>query len=141
MVKQKITVCKMFEANRNVKIVQHETAEKLLAAEWRAPIEGLELCNYGGIDENGNMWETSFSEMIKSIKHMECYGFTDDKANIHIWISKKADSADVINLLAHERGHLIKPNHRDLIKEEMKAEIYGLCAEFAYRTFLNLTMK
>lgn len=141
MVKQKTINKTMLEVNRNIKTIQHETVENLLAAEYNISIKKLKLCKHGGVDENGNEWEMDFDEIITAIKRMGCYGFTDNKTNIHVWISKKADPTDIINLLAHERGHLIKPNHRNLVKEEMKAEMYGLCAEFAYRTFLDLAIK
>jgi hypothetical protein len=76
--------------------------------------------------------------LIAAIKPVGCYGFAKNNTDICVWISKNASTLDIISLLAHERGHLIRPNHKDPMQEETKAELYGLCAEFAYRTYLDL---
>ena len=57
-------VNKMLEANRNIKVIRHETIEELFAAEWQSPIEELKLCKLGGVDESGNELELNFNKII-----------------------------------------------------------------------------
>lgn len=132
------TIAKAFEINKKIKIMRHNTLEELLAAEYDLPIEELRLCKHGGFDGNGKEWEFDFDELIAAIKSVGCYGFVKNNTDIHVWISKDANVVDIISLLAHERGHLIMPNHKNPIQEETKAELYSLCAEFAYCTYLDL---
>ena len=45
---------------------------------------------------------------------------------------------DFIGMMAHEKGHLTRPFHRNEIEEEMKAERYGDAAAFAYQVYEDL---
>ena len=128
----------LIEDDKDIKIVRYKTPEELLAAEYGMPIDELRLCKHGGFDSDGKEVEFDFNELIIAVKDMGCYGFAGNKLDIHVWISADANLVDVMNLLAHERGHLFRPFHRDLMKEEKKANLYGLCAEFACRVALNL---
>lgn len=132
------TINKVLEVNKKIKIIRHKTLEELLVAEYDMSIEELKLCKHGGFDGDGKEWEFDFDELIAAIKPIGCYGFVKSNTDIHVWISEAASVVDIISLLAHERGHLISPNHRDPMREEIKAELYGLCAEFAYRAYLGL---
>ena len=120
--------------NDEIKIQVHDSPESVESALWRLPVEELSQGSVGCVDGQGNDIEMSFDEQMKAIKQMGFYGFADSKNKvIHIWASLEASIEDLVAFFAHERGHLIGPNHRDFLKEEQKAELYSICAAFAYR--------
>lgn len=55
------------------------------------------------------------------------------KDRIYIWFNEKADDKDIIELIAHEYGHImIDRLESQEIKEESIAVMIGKCASFAY---------
>lgn len=140
MYKNKI-LDRAYYANQNIKIVKYNTLEELLEAQYNTPIADLEQGKHGGYDGEGNEYEFEFDDMVSNIREMGCYGFAGDKEDIHVWVSNDVAIENVIAMMGHERGHLIRPYHKNPMKEEIKAEIYGLCAEFAYRVSMELIGK
>jgi hypothetical protein len=127
------------EAQVAVTLKRHETPESLLCQMWNCDIESLESSTCGGFDGDGNEYELSFDEMVGNIKEMGCYGFVDSKQVIHFWVDLDIVSpSDFIGMMAHEKGHLTRPFHRDDMKEEIKAEKYGDAASFAFQIYTNI---
>jgi hypothetical protein len=116
---------------------RHKTLEELLCLMWGG--ESLEGSTFGGFDGDGNEYELSFDEMVGNIKEMGCYGFVDSKQSIHFWVDTDIVSpVDFIGMMAHEKGHLTRPFHRDEMREEMKAERYGEAASFAFQIYMDI---
>lgn len=78
------------------------------------------------------------SDMVAGIKETGCYGCIGDDNVIHVWISPGADPRQVLTLLAHERGHAVRPHHRDDLADEVKADVYAACALYAYDKMLEI---
>ncbi len=95
----------------------------------------------GGYDADGKEYKFTPQEAMGNMKEMGCWGFCNDKSNIpilHVWWSPECQITDLIHLLAHERGHTLRPWHSSEEKEEMKAERYGKTARFAYQVAMQL---
>ena len=114
-----------------ITIKRYSTPEEVLSALFGG-VGFDEIASFGGVDVDGTEYELPISDALKNIKETGCYGFTDSKKIIHVWVDQNVAMANLINLIAHERGHIQRPHFRDEMKEEMKAGGYGDCAEFAY---------
>lgn len=126
------------ETERTITVKRHATLEELIAFEYGMPIEEVTKCEHGGFDGNGKEYKFTFEELKESIQEAGCYGFANNKDEIHVWIDSRCSPLEVIRLLAHERGHCIRPFYRDPMQEEEKAELYSLCAEFAFNVAKDL---
>lgn len=120
-----------------IKIKRYKTPEEVICA-LCGGVGIDDIASFGGIDVDGSEYELPISEVLQNVKETGCYGFTDAKQTIHVWISGNVKMANLINLIAHERGHIQRPHFRDEIKEEVKAGKYGECAEFAYCVAIDL---
>jgi len=70
-------------------------------------------------------------ESLIGIYQRQVWGWCEAKEVIHVWVGRGAKMEDVIALIAHEQGHMMRPHHRSL-KEEQKACIYEKVAVMAY---------
>ena len=122
----------VIKRNEEIQIYRHKTLEDLLEFMWGAEIEDLKESEFGGLDGNGEESSYSFEKIINNIKQQGCYGCMDSNG-IYIWIGEKASVEDVIHLIAHERAHFEYPDEgTESIEDELKCEVVGLCASFAY---------
>lgn len=122
-----------YQQNSEITIQEHDSIESVEAAMYGLAPEEMVGGSIGCVDGEGNELEYSYEEHLKIVSEMGIYGFANQNTNtIHVWASKDAKLEDVIALFAHERGHLMAPSHKDLLKEETKAELYSLCAVYAY---------
>lgn len=106
---------------------------------------------YFGLDESDSLpegyWEwkdaagtykkKTMRESLIGIYKQQVWGWCENKETIHIWVGKEAKFEDVVGLIAHERGHMIRPYHRSL-KEEQKACRYQDVAVMAYEVARDL---
>ena len=93
---------------------------------------------FTGYEVDGTRYRMSGKKFLATIKkHRTCWGFCRKKTEIHVWVSKRAKLVDVVALIAHERGHTLRPYypHR---KEEMKAGRYEDMASFALTVAVDL---
>jgi hypothetical protein len=128
-------------ANINIKIVKYRSPEKLLEFMWDTPICELKKSSHGGLDGEGKQHEYTFKQLTDSIREYGCYGCAaPEKNEIHIWIGKNAKPDVVLELLAHERGHLMEPQYKNAMRDEVKAESYALCASFAFSVLRDLKL-
>ena len=126
-------------ANIKIKIVKYRSPEKLLEFMWDTPLSDLKKSRHGGLDGAGKNHEYTFKQMIDSIRENGCYGCAEpEKNSIHIWIGKNANPDTVLELMAHERGHLMEPQYKNAMHDEVKAEQYALCATFAFSVIKEL---
>lgn len=119
----------ILEGETSVELHIYDTPEEVISA-FFGPIE--DIAEVGGFDGKGGEYHLSLDEMIANITENGCWGFCGDKNSIHVWHSKDVDLKTLIHFFAHERGHILRPHHKDEEKEEMKAERYGDTAVFAY---------
>ena len=120
-------------ANIKIKIVKYRSPEKLLGFMYNTPVSELRKSTHGGIDGEGKAHEYTFEHLIGSIRENGCYGCAEpEKNSIHVWIGKNAKPDTVLELMAHERGHLMEPQYKNAMRDEVKAEQYALCATFAF---------
>src|SRR3990170_330521 len=68
-------------------------------------------------DADGTKHRTKKGTAYSSIQKRKCWGWTEDKKRIHVWIGKKANLLDIVDLLAHEFGHTNRPFYRDVFQE------------------------
>jgi uncharacterized protein YjaZ len=126
-------------ANIKIKIVKYRSPEKLLEFMWDTTIAELKKSEHGGVDGEGKQHKYTFKQLIDSIRENGCYGCAyAGKNEIHIWIGKNAKAETVLELLAHERGHLMAPQYKNDMRDEIKAESYALCASFAFSVLRDL---
>ncbi len=123
------------ERDKEIEIVVYNTIESLIEFMYKMPIEEIKECEHGGVDQNGEEVEYGYDDMIDGIKEQGCYGCATEDNEIHVWIDKCTLPETIISFLAHERGHLIEPENEDPIEEEVRAEMFSVCAEFAYANF------
>jgi len=101
-----------------------------------------DIADIGGFDAQGGEYHLSVTDMITNITSVGCWGFCDNKQNLHVWVDKESvDFRDLIQLLAHEYGHIKRPHYNDPQKEEMKAEGYSEVTLFAYDVATKLLAK
>lgn len=118
--------------NEIIKIRIYNSAEEIVSSFFN--VRSLkEVKNVGGFDIHNREVETNVSDMIEGIKYTKCWGFHDSESNtISIWFSGDCDLQSLIELLSHERAHMVSPIYKDEKKEEFKANSYGEAARFAY---------
>ena len=73
-----------------------------------------------------------FDDMKKDIEMRGHWGFCNDKEEIHIWCTPDTPDEKKLRLIAHEIGHTKRPFHKDIEKEEAKAEQYAEVTAKAY---------
>ena len=76
--------------------------------------------------------EKAYNWVLKDIRKVGFWAFKCDDNSLHFWISKRTKPEKIMYLIGHEFGHIVLPQHISEIKEEAKAEKYGIAAEFAY---------
>ena len=113
-------------------IKRYDNLDDLLCALHHMPLDELKECTHGGYDGSENEWEFTYSDMVKNIKEMGCYGFANNKEEIHVWFESNVNMWDLIRMLGHEMGHLERPYKRDPMQEEIKADKYGDVAAGAF---------
>lgn len=107
----------------------YATPEEIVEA-FYGPLDQIE--SIGGFDGDGVNYTLSVEDMLTSVRKMGCWGFCDNKTCIHVWFAADVDIKDLIRLLAHERGHSLRPFLRDSAAEERKAGKYEEAAVFAF---------
>ena len=70
--------------------------------------------------------------MLRNLKIKGCWAFVDGKFVIHWWARKNCSFRALVDMFAHEFGHILRPYHRDQMAEEVKADAYANAACFAY---------
>ena len=116
--------------NNILKLKIYTTAEECFEAFWHCPISEIE--EMGGVGEGGDEITISAKDALSNIVRVGCWGFCDNKNVIHVWLSNECEMSDLVHMLAHERGHTLRPFHRDDEAEERKSEKYGEVARFAF---------
>ena len=126
-----------FEGKVSITLVRYETLNELIEEHYQMPFEELAGGEVCGGDGNGGEYKLSFEEMIENISEMGCYGFACKKKGeneIHFWVNKETvDPVDFLGMIAHEKGHTMRPWKRDPLQEEARAERYGDTASFAFQ--------
>ena len=130
----------VFPENKTViKIKMYDSAQECFEAHLGCKLSDVDVM--GGCDGNGNEYKFTPETALENLVKTGCWGFCDDKGVVpilHIWCSPDCQIDNLIHLLAHERGHTLRPWHRSQEKEEMKAERYGDTARFAYQVALQV---
>jgi hypothetical protein len=124
------------DGKEDVTVTVYSDLTKCIEACWGLPIQ--EITNWGGCDLEENECEITVDEAISDIKECGCWGVCNNKNEIHLWMDKNVDPRQLIRLLAHERGHMLRPYHREFVKEESKACRYEDCAMFSYDVTMEL---
>lgn len=68
----------------------------------------------------------------KILSDDEIWGWLEDKETMHLWFEKGIDPKSLIRVIAHEVGHSCRPFHREAVREEQKACMYGMVAGTAF---------
>ena len=123
------------DRKKSIELHIYETPEEVVSAMF-GKID--DIVDVGGFDGNGSEYHMTLDTMLSNIKESGCWGFSGNKKAIHVWFDKSVDLKTLIHLFAHERGHLLRPYHRDEEQEEIKAERYGDTAVFAYEVATEL---
>jgi uncharacterized protein YjaZ len=108
-----------------IKTIRHETPEEITAIYFGGDKQAT-VCN-----DDGSRYEIPVTEVVKGIHQQGCWGFRDENT-VHIWLSDKATLNQVIECVGHELGHMQEPYSVDTVKEEGKAQSYGIVAVKAY---------
>ena len=120
----------------NVPIIVYESARECLEAYFGCPLD--KAGKMEGYGSNGMKYSYSAPEALERIQKKQCWGFCSDKEAIHIWMGKDCEVGALIEMIAHERGHMVRPHHRCEEVEEEKADKYGEIARFAYEVGLHV---
>ena len=118
---------------KEIDIITYKTINDCLAAFYG--IDKKELSEVDGHFEwkdcNGREFTMEAQKAIQMIRKKKVWGWVEGKKTIHAFIRKSASLRDIIELLAHEVGHMQRPFYRSL-KEEQKANIYEEVAVCAF---------
>lgn len=90
-------------------------------------------------NSDGSYEKEPVQKGIRQARRRACWGFVRGKKEIHYFIRKRATMRNVIDLFAHELGHMERPHHRSA-DEEYKANRYSVVAISAY-AFANELLK
>ena len=123
----------------DVEIHRYDTAKDVVEAFFGSPIS--EASEVGGFDGDGKEYCLAPDEMVSNIRRNGCWGFARNKKEIHFWARKNCNSRRLIEMFAHEFGHLLKPHHRDEMAEEVKADRYSDAAAFAFDVMVDIKTK
>jgi len=129
----------LFEGKTIIKIMIYDSAQECL--ESHLGYKFSEISEMGGYDGQGNEYRFSPEQALENMTERGCWGFCNDKDTFHIWVAADCAIDDLIHLLAHERGHTLRPFYRQEEKEEIKAERYGETARFAYQIATQIKSK
>lgn len=127
------------DKNQKIKIKIYDSVQECFEANLDCKLSEIE--EMGGFDGDGNEYKFTPQEAMENMVKRGCWGFCDEKSTIpiiHIWCSPECQIDDLIHLLAHERGHTLRPWHSSPQREEMKADRYGETARFAYQVALQI---
>ena len=114
-----------------IELFVYDTIEEIECAYTGADsIDGSEVIE--GFDGDGKEYSLTMDEFIENTKMFGCWGFCDNKKNIHVWYSDNVGLGELISFFAHEMGHINEPHHESEQEEEMKADKYAETAVFAY---------
>ena len=108
-----------------IQIIRHSTLRECLKA-YGIPANAQGYWKWA--DADGTNHKTKNSTALSLIKRRTCWGWTEDKKVIHVWIGKRATLVDIVGLLAHEMGHIQRPFRANVYDEEQKAAIYASVA-------------
>ncbi len=116
---------------------RYDTLKEIIEEHYQTPFNELSDFQVCGGDGRGGEYNLTFEEMIENIKLMACFGFAckqDGKNEIHFWVDiDNVDPIDFIGLIAHEKGHLLRPWKKTSIDEELKADRYADTATLAFK--------
>ena len=122
---------------KKLKISIYTDPVEIWASSWPEELSDGE--SYVGIDKDGNEIEYSDSDGIAGIREQGCFGFVKWDEELHVYFDpNKADFSDLIQLIGHEIGHFQRPNKRDFMAEEMKAEHYSDFAGYVFKILETL---
>ena len=127
------------ELTEEVHIVIHKTSTECLEAYCRKPLDKVKY--FKDRDLDGNEYKIPISKMLSNMRQCKCWGFCDEKNLIHIWFSKTCAFDDLVYLVGHERGHMLRPYRQSIKEEELKAHKYGETALMAYQVAFELMEK
>ena len=88
-------------------------------------------------DEDG-AHSMPMKEAISKILSRRVWGWLGNKDTMHIWFAKNVDHKRLLQVIAHEVGHSYRPWHRDTVREEQKADLYGVVAGTAFGIMMDL---
>lgn len=127
-----------------IEIVTYNSIKECYARSWGCGEDELDFeCDGGFVDIDGNEQNVNTQQVIDHIKETGIWGFINTRDNeMHIWVDyNKVDDIEIICFLSHELGHFQKPNKRDYLQEEQKAEHYADITRFAYTMFKKIKVK
>lgn len=90
----------------------HEDQKEMLVKKWEFTVGG-----------RTTVWP--MRRAIRMIRKRGAWGFCHNKKEVHLWIGENATPVQIINVVAHEIGHMIRPWHKNDGMEEVKALKYG----------------
>lgn len=123
----------MTNAPIKINAIRYRTLSKCLAAYFDCSVSELPKITgaWEWLDADGVHHSYSHKDAMKLVRRRKCWGFLEDKDTIHYWAGKGATELDLLDLFAHEIGHMERPYHRSL-QEEQKANKYSKVATIAY---------
>lgn len=125
----------------DVHVIRYDTLLECMAAFLECEWDEVE-CQEGiwkWACEDGVRHEQPMQEAIVDILTNDLvWGWAEDKNWLHIWFSDRCSRERLLGALAHELGHIRRPFHRDVFKEETKACKYGSVAMTAYAIMKDL---
>ena len=116
---------------------RYDTLKEILEATYGSDFDELAGGQVCGGDGRGGEYNLTFEEIVENIKLMACFGFAckrEGENQIHFWVDvDNVDPIDFIGLIAHEKGHLLRPWKKDQMQEELKADRYADTATLAFK--------
>lgn len=124
---------------KEFEIIEYESLKKCYAASWNCEPNQLDWDSTDGfVDINGKPQNVNLSYVIDDIAEHGIWGWTHDN-EMHIWVDReRAEDIEIISFFSHELAHHQKPNKRDYLQEEQKAEHYSDITRFAYKMFTKI---
>lgn len=118
--------------NRDIILKLYSTLEEVTKAFYGYDIDD-EVTLEGFTDTYDNEVDVDPEEITRNITGRGCWGFVDKAGVIHAWIDfKTVKPLTLIQFFSHELGHTQKPDYKDFVREEKKAETYSDVSSFAY---------
>lgn len=120
---------------KNFTIKKYEKIADIFASSIEADELEEDLSNYyiEGVDVDNELHTIAYEQWEEGIKEQGIWGFVDGDNVIHYWVGKELTTEELIHFFAHEIGHNTGKQHKDFLKEELRAESYALVAKLAYQ--------
>lgn len=106
--------------HRGLEVYVYPTSRAIVEEFWEG--EGLEPdAKKTFHDGEGESFDEGFDDLLTYVRRAGQWAYVSRKYQLNIWLRRNTNFSELVSLLAHEYGHLVRPWHKSVALEEEKA--------------------